>query len=73
MNQIEAVFRHGVFEPLVPVDLPEEQRVTLKVEPAPKETPEQWMERVSKRQAEIFKREGFLSDSTVEIAEDRKR
>ncbi len=28
-EQIEAVFENGVFRPLVPVDLPEHQRVTL--------------------------------------------
>ncbi len=73
MNQIEAIYRHGVFEPLAPVDLPEDQRVTLQIERAAKETPQEWLERVSKRQAEIFQREGFLSDSTLEIAEDRRR
>ena len=61
MNQIEAIYRNGVFEPLCPIDLPEEQRVTLNIEPAAKETPQEWLECVSKRQAEIFQRERFLS------------
>jgi predicted DNA-binding antitoxin AbrB/MazE fold protein len=73
MSQIEAIYRHGVFEPIGSVDLPEEQRVTLKIEPLPKETPQEWLERVSKRQAEIFQREGFFPDSTLDIAEDRRR
>ena len=73
MSHIEAIYRHGVFEPLQPVNLPEEQRVTLSVEPARKETPEEWLARVRKRQEEIFKRQGYLPDSTLDIAEDRKR
>ena len=73
MSQIEAIFRHGVFEPLEPVNLKDEQRVRLSIEPAEKETPEAWLERVRKRQAEIFERQGFLPDSAPEIAEDRMR
>jgi predicted DNA-binding antitoxin AbrB/MazE fold protein len=73
MSQIEAIYRHGVFEPLEPVNLPEEQRVRLSIEPAEKETVEAWLERVQKRQAEIFQRQGYLPDSAKEIAEDRAR
>jgi predicted DNA-binding antitoxin AbrB/MazE fold protein len=72
MSQIEAIYRHGVFEPLQPVDLPEEQRVVLRVEPA-KETPEQWLERVKQRHAEFVAKHGYLPDSTPSIAEDRLR
>ena len=73
MSQIEAVYRNGVFEPLEPVNLPEEQRVSVSVEPASKETVEAWLERVKQRADTIFQREGFLSDSTLDIAEDRRR
>jgi predicted DNA-binding antitoxin AbrB/MazE fold protein len=73
MSYVEAIYRHGVFEPLEPVNLPEEQRVRLSVEAAGAETPLEWLERVKKRQAEIFQREGFLSDSALDIAEDRAR
>ena len=73
MSQIEAIFRHGVFEPLEPVDLKEEQRVRLSIEPAEKESFESWHARVKQRQAEIFKRQGYLPDSTLDIAEDRAR
>lgn len=73
MNQIEAIYRHGVFEPLGPVDLPEEQRVTLKIEPAANETPEQWLERVKRHHAEFVAKHGYLPDSTALIAEDRMR
>jgi predicted DNA-binding antitoxin AbrB/MazE fold protein len=73
MSQIEAIYRHGVFEPLEPVDLPEEQRVRLSIEPAGKENAQEWLERVKKRRKEIFEREGYLPDSTIDIAEDRTR
>jgi predicted DNA-binding antitoxin AbrB/MazE fold protein len=73
MSQIEAILRHGVFEPLEPVDLKEEQRVRLSIEPIGPEAMKAWLERVTKRREEIFKREGYLPDSTAEIAEDRAR
>jgi predicted DNA-binding antitoxin AbrB/MazE fold protein len=73
MSQIEAIYRHGVFEPLEPVNLQEEQRVRLSIEPTEKEKLEPWLERVRKRQEEIFQRQGFLPDSTVDVAEDRMR
>jgi predicted DNA-binding antitoxin AbrB/MazE fold protein len=73
MSQIEAVYRHGVFEPLEPVNLPEEQRVRLSVEPAGGKTPEEWLQRVTRRRDAIFQRQGYLPDSTIDIAEDRAR
>jgi predicted DNA-binding antitoxin AbrB/MazE fold protein len=73
MNQIDAIYRHGVFEPLQPVDLKEEQRVRLKIELAEKETIADWFKRVDARREEIFQREGYLPDSTLDIAEDRRR
>jgi predicted DNA-binding antitoxin AbrB/MazE fold protein len=73
MSQIEAIYRHGVFQPLQPVDLQEDQRVTLKIEPASKETPEQWLERVKQRHADFVAKHGYLPDSASLIAEDRMR
>jgi predicted DNA-binding antitoxin AbrB/MazE fold protein len=73
MSQIEAIYRHGVFEPLEPVDLKEEQRVRLSVEPWDKETVEAWLERVRELRETIYRRQGFLPDSAPEIAEDRLR
>lgn len=73
MSQVDAIYRHGVFEPLQPVDLKEEQRVRLRIEPAEKETWEVWLERVKRRHDEFVKQHGFLPDSTPGIAEDRRR
>lgn len=33
-EQIDAIFDHGVFRPLVPLALPDQTRVTLSVQPA---------------------------------------
>lgn len=73
MSQIEAIYHHGVFEPLEPVDLPEKQRVRLSIEPAKMETWDGWLARVDALREAIFKRQGFLPDSTPGIAEDRMR
>ena len=75
MSQIEAIFRHGVFEPLEPVNLKEEQRVRLRIEPTEKEAIEAWFKRVDAHREEILKSRGGepLPDSTPEIAEDRMR
>ena len=75
MSQIEAIYRHGVFEPLEPVDLKEEQRVRLSIQPAEKEAMEAWLERVRELHEQILKRQGGepLPDSTPGIAEDRLR
>ena len=53
MSQIEAIYRHGVFEPLEPVNLKEEQRVRLSIEPADKEKFETWLERVKQHHAQL--------------------
>ena len=75
MSQIEAIFRHGVFEPLEPVDLKEEQRVRLKIEPAETEVIDAWLERVHALHKQILSRRGGepLPDSSPGIAEDRLR
>ena len=73
MSQIEAIFRHGVFEPLEPVDLKEEQRVRLQIESASPEAVEEWLNRVRARRDQILKLQGYLPDSTRDIAEDRMR
>lgn len=73
MDQIDAIYRHGVLEPLQPLDLPEEQRVRLSIERAREDSQDEWLARVQKRRGEIFRRQGHLPDSAVDIAEDRTR
>ncbi len=71
MDHIDAVYQQGVFKPLEPVNLPENQQVVLRVEPATKEGALEWMKRVCARQQQLAHREGF--DSAIEIALDRQR
>jgi predicted DNA-binding antitoxin AbrB/MazE fold protein len=73
MSRIEAIFRHGVFEPLEPVNLREEQRVQLSFEPANGQTPQAWLNQVQAMHVAIVKRHGVLPDSASEIAVDRMR
>jgi predicted DNA-binding antitoxin AbrB/MazE fold protein len=73
MTVIEAIYRHGVFEPLQPVQLPEEQRVEVHVASTEKFAQEAWLKKAQIRQAEFVKKHGLLPDSAPEIAEDRLR
>ena len=73
MSRIEAIYRQGVFQPLEPVDLCEEQRVQLSFEPANGETPQAWLNQVKAMQAAIIARRGVLPDSAADIAADRRR
>jgi predicted DNA-binding antitoxin AbrB/MazE fold protein len=73
MDPIEAVYRHGVFEPLGPVSLREEQRVRLRIEPSGEEAPQRWLNHVRHLQAAVTQRQGHLPDSAPDIAADRLR
>lgn len=73
MSRIEAIYHHGVFEPLESVNLREEQRVRLSFEPANGQTPQEWLRQVQAMQAAIVERQGVLPDSAAEIAADRMR
>lgn len=73
MTQIDAIYRHGVFEPLEPVDLKDEQRVRLNIEPERAEAFEAWLDQVRKLREDIYQLQGYLPDSTRDIAEDRLR
>ena len=62
MTQVEAIFRHGKFEPVEPVPFTEESRVVLKIKSADKSTSAEealaWMRRVRKIREQIKAREG---------------
>lgn len=73
MTQVDAIYRHGVFEPLGPVNLREDQRVRLNVLTPAEQSVELWLERVRLLQRPIVERNGNLPDSTVDIAADRTR
>jgi predicted DNA-binding antitoxin AbrB/MazE fold protein len=73
MSYVEAIYRGGVFEPLEPVNLREEQRVQLSFEPANGQSPLAWLNQVKAVQSAIVCRQGILPDSAAEIAADRMR
>lgn len=73
MSQIEAVFEHGVFRPLEPIALPENQRVQLEFEVIKPNDMLVWLEQARQNRQEIMDRCGVLPDSTPDIAEDRMR
>jgi predicted DNA-binding antitoxin AbrB/MazE fold protein len=73
MSRVDAVYRHGVFEPLQPVNLREEQRVQLSFDPTGSEAASDWLSRVQAMQVAIVQREGPLPDSAIDIAADRRR
>jgi len=70
---LEAVYRHGVFEPLGPVNLVEEQRVRLSIEPTGNGDAHSWLRKVQELQSAVLKRHGPLPDSAADIAADRMR
>jgi predicted DNA-binding antitoxin AbrB/MazE fold protein len=73
MIHVDAIYHNGVFEPLEPVNLQNEQRVTLSFEAVGKDSAKEWLETVRQRKAEFVKRHGMLPDSTPDIAADRLR
>ena len=73
MTRVEAVYRHGVFEPLAPVDCREEQHVELRIEPLKSRTYVQWLNGVQALQGAVLRRSGVLPGSTGDIAADRAR
>ena len=73
MSQIEAIYRRGVFEPLEPVDLKENQRVRINVESAPPQSAHEWFEEVTRLREQLREKYGTFPDSTIDIAEDRLR
>jgi predicted DNA-binding antitoxin AbrB/MazE fold protein len=77
MGDIEAVFRHGVFHPLAPVNVRDDQKVRLRIESSDlhddMSAALEWLRDVQTLQAEIRQRRGDLPDSSIEIAADRAR
>jgi predicted DNA-binding antitoxin AbrB/MazE fold protein len=70
---IQAIFRHGVFEPLEPVNLSEEQRVHINIVPETKPTLEAWFDETQATHARFLREHGPLPDSTPGISADRMR
>jgi predicted DNA-binding antitoxin AbrB/MazE fold protein len=76
MTSIEAIYQGGAFKPVGPVDLPDNQRVRLHVEPVPPVRPEEvreWLAALKRRHEEWLATRPPLPDSTPDIREDRYR
>ena len=76
MTQVDAIYQNGVFKPLQDVGLPENQRVRLSVEPADVSEVQAWRAWLAEVQAfkqRIIAERGYFPDSTLDIAEDRRR
>ena len=73
MTQVDAVYQNGVFKPLQDVSLPENQRVRLSVQLVEANDARAWLARVQQRQQRIIAERGYFPDSTLDIAEDRRR
>jgi predicted DNA-binding antitoxin AbrB/MazE fold protein len=73
MSHIEAIYRQGVFKPLDPVDLREDQHVRLSIQPTEHESPTKWLQSIQGLQASVTRRHGYLPDSAPDIATDRLR
>jgi predicted DNA-binding antitoxin AbrB/MazE fold protein len=73
MTQVEAIYQNGVFKPLAPIGLSENQRVRLSVQPLDGADARAWLEKVQERQRRIMAQRGPFPDSTADIAEDRRR
>jgi predicted DNA-binding antitoxin AbrB/MazE fold protein len=73
MTQVEAIYQHGVFRPLNKIGLPENQRVRLSIEAVGASDVEAWLAEVQEMRQRIVAQRGIFPDSTLDIAEDRRR
>ena len=73
MTQVDAIYQNGVFKPLQEPGLPENQRVRLSVQSVDVEDIRAWLARVEERHQRIIAERGYFPDSTLDIAEDRRR
>lgn len=76
MQQIEAIYQDGVFKPLTRVRLKKNQHVRLSVSPTTpvkKKDFRAWFRDLEKFHKEFVKKHGYLPDSAIEIAKDRRR
>ena len=73
MTQVDAIYQNGVFKPLQDVGLPENQRVRLSVQLVETGDVQAWLARIEERHQRIIAERGYFPDSTLDIAEDRRR
>jgi predicted DNA-binding antitoxin AbrB/MazE fold protein len=73
MTQVDAIYQGGVFKPLGPVALSENQRVLLGIEPVDVQDAAAWLEETDRLRNSLAAKYGVFPDSTLDIAADRAR
>jgi predicted DNA-binding antitoxin AbrB/MazE fold protein len=73
MTQVDAIYQNGVFKPLQEIGLPENQRVRLSVQPIETGDVRAWLAEVQELRQRIIAQRGYFPDTTLDIAEDRRR
>ena len=73
MASIEAIYQDGVFKPVGPVDLPDNLRVQIDVQPLPDPDAVVWLDQLRQTRARLQAQYGHFPDTTPDIAEDRMR
>lgn len=73
MHTVEAIYAQGVFRPVEPVALAENQRVRLQVDAVPTATLPGWLEELRAERERLAAKYGQFPDSSEIIAQDRRR
>jgi predicted DNA-binding antitoxin AbrB/MazE fold protein len=73
MTQVDAIYQNGVFKPVQDIGLPENQRVRLSVQPVEASDVRAWLAEVQELRQRIIAQRGCFPDTTLDIAEDRRR
>jgi len=70
MTQVDAIYQDGVFKPLQTVELPENRRVRLSIQPVEADNVRAWLDEVRQFQQRLIAEHGSFPDSVLDIAED---
>ena len=73
MTRVDAIYQDGVFKPLQTVELPENRRVRLSIQPVEADNVRAWLDEVQQFQQRLIAERGCFPDSALDIAEDRQR
>ena len=73
MAEVDAIYQSGVFKPLGPVGLHDNQRVRLSIHSIEKGDVRAWLDEIRGLQQRIIAERGFFPDSATDVAADRLR
>lgn len=72
MMHVQAVYQNGVFKPLSPLTISENQIVELSIHPPREMTPD-WVAHLREVREQLGRGKPLFPDSALEIAQDRQR